>query len=122
MSSEDLHIVFIQEQAGKMEISNIFDSIPENLDKDAFKLIIQDGDVKIERIISKGQVSPASGWYDQAQNEWVLVLKGEAILAFSGSEDVKLTPGCHINIPAHTKHKVKWTDPETETIWLAVHY
>ena len=30
--------------------------------------------------------------------------------------------GDHVTIPAHTKHKVSWTDPTQETIWLAVFY
>ena len=32
--------------------------------------------VKVERIISKGHKSPANFWYDQDQNEWVIILKG----------------------------------------------
>ena len=34
----------------------------------------------------------------------------------------RLDTGDHVNIPAHTKHRVSWTDPEQETIWLAVFY
>jgi cupin 2 domain-containing protein len=30
--------------------------------------------------------------------------------------------GDFINIPAHQKHRVEWTEPEEETIWLAIHY
>ena len=37
-------------------------------------------------------------------------------------EELHLTAGCHLTIPAHTKHKVTWTTPDTETLWLAVHY
>ena len=39
-------------------------------------------DVRIERIISHGHASPADFWYDQAQHEWVIVLKGAARLQF----------------------------------------
>jgi len=28
----------------------------------------------------------------------------------------------YIEIPALQKHKVSWTDPDNETIWLAVRY
>jgi len=31
-------------------------------------------------------------------------------------------PGDSFEIPAHVKHKVVWTDPEDETVWVGVHY
>ena len=105
-----------------MELSNIFESMPANPDAEVVDLIAQNKNAKIERIISRGQTSPATGWYDQEKDEWVLVLKGEAIISFDNGKEVNLKTGDHINISAHTKHKVKWTDPETETVWLAVHY
>lgn len=105
-----------------MKLENIFDSIPDNLDEEVFDLLLQNNQIKIERIISKGQSSPKSGWYNQDKNEWVIVLKGEALISFENEKDVNLKTGNYLHIPAHIKHKVKWTDPETETIWLAVFY
>ncbi len=105
-----------------MEPDNLFDSIPGNLDEERTDRLVQSEKVKIERIISKGHTSPASGWYDQEQDEWVVVLKGEAIISFENGREMNLTAGSYINIPAHTKHKVKWTHPKTETVWLAIHY
>ncbi len=105
-----------------MKSKNIFESIPDNLDEEIFEQILQSENIKIERIISKGHRSPDSGWYDEEQNEWVIVLKGEAIISFENGIDINLKAGSHINIPAHKRHKVSWTDPKTETIWLAVHY
>ncbi|MDX8395482.1 MAG: cupin domain-containing protein [Mariprofundaceae bacterium] len=101
-------------------MTNIFDSIPDHLDDEVFDVLIRSKHVKIERIVSKGQVS--SDWYDQPEDEWVMVLKGEAVIVFEDGEEMHLSEGDYINIPAHTKHKVKWTNPELETIWLAVHY
>jgi len=105
-----------------MESGNIFESIPENLDDEVVDLLVQTGKVKIERIISKGHTSPASGWYDQEKEEWVIVLKGAAIISFEKGKEINLKAGSHLNIPAHTKHKVTWTNPKTETVWLAIHY
>ncbi len=105
-----------------MLLNNIYEAIPDNLDDEVVDLIVQNENTKIERIISRGQSSPATGWYDQEKDEWVLVLKGEAIISFDNGKAVNLKAGDHINISAHTKHKVKWTDPQTETVWLAVHY
>ena len=105
-----------------MQLKNIFESIPDNLDEEIFELLVKSESVKIERIISKGHRSPESGWYDQGRNEWVIVLKGEATITFENGEEANLKAGSHINIPAHKRHKVSWTNPKAETIWLAVHY
>ena len=101
---------------------NLFESIPQQLSEEIFSDLLRGENVRIERIVSKGHSSPASGWYDQADNEWVAVLKGAARIAFENGEEVELTSGCYLTIPAHTKHKVTWTTPDTETVWLAVHY
>ena len=103
-------------------MSNIFDDIPANLHKEVIESLVDSENVRVERIISKGHASPETGWYDQDRNEWVVVLKGAAVLSFSDKSTVSLKAGDHINIAAHEKHKVTWTDPDTETIWLAIHY
>lgn len=105
-----------------MKSHNIFTGIPPNLDQELFEFLAGNDKVVIEKIISKGQKSPKSGWYDQEKNEWVMVLKGKAALSFEDGTSVHLNEGDFINIPAHKKHKVSWTDPDNETIWLAVHY
>jgi cupin 2 domain-containing protein len=103
-------------------MNNIFDAIPRNLETEVFDRLVESDGVRIERIISKGHKSPESGWYDQDENEWVMVLRGEAILSFADESSITLKEGDFINIQAHKKHKVEWTAPNIETIWLAVHY
>lgn len=103
-------------------MNNIFSNIPDNIEHEVFEQIINSDNVKIERIISKGHHSSESGWYDQEQNEWVMILAGEAILSFIDGSDITMKKGDYINIPAHKKHKVKWTAPNVETLWLAVYY
>lgn len=105
-----------------MKTENIFAGLPDNLDDEFFEVLLQNDKVKIERIVSKGHASPTTGWYDQECDEWVLLLKGAAIIVFEDGGELRLSAGDYVNITAHTKHKVKWTDPETETVWLAVHY
>ena len=102
--------------------NNIFASIPQCLDQELVEILLKNKDVCIERIISKGHTSPDTGWYDQPKNEWVMVLKGEAVIAFQGEPEIRLAAGSYIDIAAHKKHRVSWTDPDVETIWLAVHY
>ena len=103
-------------------MNNIFEAIPEDVKDEKFELLVESGRVRIERIISKGHTSPESGWYDQEQNEWVMVLRGKAVLVFEDEASVTLQEGDFVDIPAHKKHKVEWTAPDIETLWLAVHY
>lgn len=105
-----------------IKTANLFESIPSGMSREVFDVLAEKGNFKIERIISKGHSSPESGWYNQEQDEWVIVLKGEAVVVFEEGGDMLLKVGDYINIPAHVKHKVAWTDPGIETIWLAVHY
>jgi len=110
------------EDGNQMKWNNIFEAIPDDLKEERFETLINSRHVRIERIVSKGHTSPESGWYDQKEHEWVMVLRGEAVLSFKDQPSVHLRAGDFINIPSHRKHKVDWTAPDRETIWLAVHY
>ena len=106
-----------------MRIGNIFSRVPNDLPDELFEDIVVAGAVKIERIISEAHSSPPGSWYDQEKNEWVVLLRGSDGLFFEGSgQAMVLKPGDWINVPAHQKHRVEWTDPGEKTIWLAVHY
>lgn len=72
------------------------------------------GEVRIERILS------ASGPCDQAQDEWVLLLQGRAVLEVKGQR-ITLDAGDALFLPAHTPHSVLNTSAEPACIWLAVH-
>lgn len=102
---------------------NLFADFPAQLPNELFTVLMDAGDVRIERIISDGHATPTDYWYDQDQHEWVVVLKGVARLRFEDeSQPVEMQSGDFVNIPAHKKHRVEWTTPEEPTIWLAVHY
>jgi cupin 2 domain-containing protein len=102
--------------------TNIYAYIPEQLPEELFECIIKKDNILIERIISNGHVTPAGQWYDQTGDEWVILLQGQATLLFEENQRlVRLTPGDYLLIPAHTRHRVKWTLPNFNTIWLAVH-
>lgn len=104
-------------------LQNLFQEIPQQLDQERFDPLFSNGDhIRIERILSRGQSSPESGWYDQAENEWIVLVEGEAILEFKDGSSKHLKKGDHLNIPKHMQHRVLWTDPDNTTIWLAVFY
>jgi len=91
--------------------------------EEAFSEIFTQPGLKIERIISQGQASAPEFWYDQAWNEWVIVLKGSAILQFEDEPATRaLSEGDYVLIPARKRRRVEWTDPQRPTVWLAVHF
>lgn len=106
----------------KIPKANLFDAIPNELSQEWFQTLLDNANVKIERIVSRGHASPAEFWYDQDWDEWVLLLKGSAGLRFEGQDEiVALRPGDWILIPSKVKHRVDWTDEHVETVWLAIH-
>lgn len=105
------------------DVINIFENIPDHIPEELFQEILQTKNFKVERIVSRGHSSPDNEWYDQEENEWIILLKGSAGLLFEGDEKVVvLRSGDYINIPLHSKHRVEWTDPNMETVWLAFYY
>jgi cupin 2 domain-containing protein len=101
---------------------NLFTDIPGEMPDEICTQIVRTDDIRIERIVSRGQASPPGSWYDQETNEWVLLVKGSASLGFPDGREIALAPGDHLLIPRHMRHRVERTAPEEETIWLAVHY
>lgn len=100
---------------------NIFSSIPADLPQELTETLVQAKHVRIERIVSQGHSSPEGFWYDQKENEFILLIQGEARLRFEDSV-VEMKVGDWIDIPAHRKHRVEWTTPDVRTVWLAVFY
>ncbi len=98
---------------------NLFAGLSRDARDEEFRALLTRPGLRIERIVSTGQVS--SDWYDQAQDEWVLIVAGGAHLLVEGEEELVLGPGDHLLIPAHVRHRVTWTDTERPTIWLAVY-
>lgn len=92
--------------------------LKENLEE-IFENIFTNENIRIQRILSFGQVSPPDYWYDQDEDEWVLLLKGKAKLEFE-NEIITLHRGDSLLIPAHMKHRVAYTSKYFTTIWLAV--
>jgi cupin 2 domain-containing protein len=101
-------------------MNNIFANIPDALPEELFSSMVKQDNVHIERIVSQGHSTPIGQWYDQGHDEWVLMLQGQAILAYEQTEQT-LKVGDYVFIPAHIKHRVEWTDPKQNTVWLAIH-
>ena len=104
--------------------NNLFASLPAGkLTQELVSELLATPNLRIERIISTGQASPADFWYDQDCNEWVILLSGAAQLMFENEpEPQSLVPGDYVLVTAHTRHRVVWTDPQQMTVWLAIHF
>ena len=108
-----------------MNKKNIFENIIVDKTSEEFIDLISTKNVRIERIVSNGQTSQEDFWYDQDENEFVIVLDGSAILEIEEEGKIKtveLNKNDYINIKAHTKHRVSYTDTSKPTVWLAVFY
>ena len=105
------------------DAKNILADIPAQLPQELFTSLLQNEQLHIERIVSRGHANKKDEWYDQSHDEWLILIQGEAILEFSGqAELIKLQAGDYLLIPAHCRHRVEWTDPNRDTIWLAAHF
>lgn len=101
---------------------NLLASLPARQDEEEIERLIDRPNVRIERIVSTGQASPSGFWYDQSDDEFVVLLAGAARLRFEeGSRILDLEPGDWVEIPAHVRHRVEWTQADPPTVWLAVH-
>lgn len=104
-----------------MDIKNIFQGIPQTIDHEAFEDILSSENVRIERIVSEAISNDE--WYDQSENEWVIVIQGSAKLLFEENhQEISLEKGDHVLIPAHKKHKVTYVEQNIQTIWLAIFF
>jgi len=101
---------------------NLLRDLPDASAGEIVERLAGSGATRIERIVSHGQASPDSFWYDQEETEFVLVLAGAARLRFADGEVAGLQPGDWVEIAPHRRHRVDWTDPERPTVWLAVFY
>lgn len=108
---------------GGLVTGNLLTGIPPELPEELVQILGSSPGVRIERIVSRGHASPEGCWYDQDWDEFVLLVKGRAGLRFEGESEVKeLVPGDYLLIPAHLRHRVAWTEPSEDTVWLVVHY
>ena len=99
-------------------MKNFFDTNGNISSTEIFENVIVGDNLRVERIISHGQTTPPGEWYNQEQDEWVLVLQGEARIAYMDGSDITLCKGEHLFLPRHKKHRISYTS--TPCLWLAV--
>ena len=89
-------------------------TVPKN--GEDFTTLLEHKNIKIKRIVSSADLQPLE--YIQDEDEWLVVIEGEAILLLKNEKKV-LKKGDTLFIPAKTPHKILKTS--YGTVWLAVH-
>lgn len=105
-----------------MDLKNILQGLPIGKEKEVFELIAQGENVRIERIVSTGQITPEGEWLQSDKNEFVLLLSGKASLTFEDGVKCDMAMGDHLVISASRKHRVSFTQASPPTVWLVVHF
>lgn len=100
-----------------MLTDNLFNLPSLPLSEELVTILIENEAVRIERIVSTGQVSD---WYDQDENEFVALLQGEAEITWVDGTTTKLMAGDTLMIPQHKRHWVSYTSSKPPCIWLCV--
>lgn len=107
------------EMAGIPILGKLLAALPPAGAEESFETLFDGPHCCIERIVSHGHASPADFWYDQADDEWVLLVQGSATLGFDDGRTVRLEAGDWVAIPAGCRHRVEATG--AATVWVAVH-
>ena len=101
---------------------HLYSPVNTSSEAEYFEPLIQSSHCKVERIVSHGHSTPPDEWHDQTSDEWVVLLAGAAKLEIEGHPSLfSLDPGDYIFLPAHLRHRVAWTVPDRDTVWLAIH-
>lgn len=109
-------------ETNRTAFGNLLADLPDAGAGEAFETLLDRPGLRIVRIVSAGQATQPGEWFDQDEDEWVLVIAGAAGLRVEGEADIRaLNPGDHAFLPARCRHRVEWTAPDTPTVWLAVH-
>lgn len=83
---------------------------------EAITELLQHKNITINRVVSNRLNEGA--WYDQDEDEWLVLIRGAAIL-FIDNEEKTLKSGDTLFIPAHELHRVISTSDNA--LWLTVH-
>jgi len=115
--------LYVERRAMKRGASHprLLQDLPTSLDEEQVEELLRTPHLRIERIVSTGQASAEGDWYDQSENEWLVLLSGRARLRYEDEDgEIELGSGDAAFIPAHRKHRVTWTSPDEPTVWLAL--
>lgn len=103
---------------------NIYDQILSVDDQEFIDILLRSAglgesvNLRIERIVSNGKVSPANFWYDQDFNEWCCLIRGRAVLQTKSNDMLIMQEGDSCFFSKHQVHRV--LDVSEDAIWITV--
>lgn len=97
-------------------MGNLYEDALPPATGERFDTLLSHQGLVIERIVSTSRIE--SQEYVQEQDEWVVLLTGDALLEVAGRE-VPLRAGEYLFLPSHTPHTV--LKVSQGALWLAVH-
>ena len=95
---------------------NLFADLAPPADGEHFEVLRAMNGARVERIISSA--TPQPGVYEQDHDEWVVLLRGNAVLDVGGAR-LMLNAGDYVFLAAGVRHEVRETS--TGALWLALH-
>ena len=125
---------FLGEKKGKM---NIFDLRDLSEKEEIIKILAENENIKIEKIISTGQITD---WQVSEKNEFVILIQGEAEIEFfekknlkknekiienksrTKNKKLKLLKGDTVLINRMEKHRVSYTSKNPCCIWVCIFF
>lgn len=103
-----------------VKIAPLLPPVSASANLEVLSVLLQTPGFRLEQIVSNGEASAEGFWYDQCEPEWVLLMRGEAVLEFEEQEPLALKAGDSLLIPARCRHRVKSTSQDA--VWLALHF
>lgn len=97
-------------------MGNLFSDAAPPAAGERFDTLLSHRGLTIERIVSTSKIE--SQLYVQEQDEWVVLLRGEALLDVDGVA-MPMAAGDYVFLPARTPHRVLRV--ADGAMWLAVH-
>lgn len=97
-------------------LGNLFQDASAPATGERFETLLAQRNLLIERIVSSGRQQAVD--YVQEQDEWVMLVHGEARLNLAG-EVIELIAGDYLFIPAKVTHRVE--SASEGALWLAEH-
>ena len=98
---------------------NIYEMPTLPLTEEVTTILTENENIRIERIISTGQVSD---WYDQDETEFIILLEGNAMIEYENGKSVTMSRGDMLLINPHERHRVSYTSSSPPCVWLCVFY
>ncbi len=100
-------------------VENFLANVGADSGAEEFLTLLENSAAHIGRIVSHGHGSPDGFFYNQPNDEWVMLVRGSATLEYADGARIEMRAGDYVTISRHVKHRV--ASVSDDAVWLAVH-